>query len=110
MKQWARSPEVRDQMVLFAERLDEAIPPNHSVRLLDAILERPDWGHGRSIYHEQHEAARVEHARRMATPEAKGKYARRHHPGERPDRRSLNETAATSPMPGGSGLCRAIED
>jgi hypothetical protein len=38
----------------------------------------------RMISHEQHEAARVRHAHRMATPEAKEKYARRRHPGERP--------------------------
>jgi len=51
MKQWARSPEVRDQVVLFAERLDEAIPPDHSVRLLDAILERLDWSKWEACYH-----------------------------------------------------------
>jgi hypothetical protein len=38
----------------------------------------------RQINREQHEELRVQHARRMATPEAQEKYARRRHPGERP--------------------------
>lgn len=33
----------RDQLVLFPERLDQAIPPDHAVRLLDDILGRMDW-------------------------------------------------------------------
>lgn len=33
----------RDQLVLFPERLDQAIPADHSVRLLDEILGRIDW-------------------------------------------------------------------
>ena len=40
---WARSPELRDQMVLFPSRLDEAIAQDHNVRLLDDILGRLDW-------------------------------------------------------------------
>jgi transposase len=38
----------------------------------------------RQISHDQHEKLRVEHAERMATPEAQKKYARRRHGGERP--------------------------
>ncbi len=33
----------RAQMVLFAERLEDAIAADHSVRLLDSILDRVDW-------------------------------------------------------------------
>lgn len=33
----------RDQLVLFPEKLDQAIPPNHAVRLLDDILNKIDW-------------------------------------------------------------------
>lgn len=33
----------RDQLVLFPERLDQAIPADHAVRLLDDILGRIDW-------------------------------------------------------------------
>lgn len=33
----------RDQLVLFPERLDQAIPAGHSVRLLDELLGRMDW-------------------------------------------------------------------
>lgn len=38
-----RRPLDRQQAVLFPERLDEAIPPDHGVRLLDELLERIDW-------------------------------------------------------------------
>lgn len=40
---WAKSPESRQQSVLFPQRLDEAIGPGHTVRLLDDILARIDW-------------------------------------------------------------------
>ena len=38
----------------------------------------------RTINREQHESLREEHATKMATDEAKDKYSRRRHPGERP--------------------------
>jgi hypothetical protein len=38
----------------------------------------------RQVSHEQHEAKRVAHAQKMSTDEAKEKYSRRRHPGERP--------------------------
>ena len=38
MTQWARAPQQRDQMVLFSERLDDALPATHCVRMLDEIL------------------------------------------------------------------------
>ncbi len=38
----------------------------------------------RTINREQHESLREEHATKMATDAAKGKYSRRRHPGERP--------------------------
>lgn len=40
---WAKSPETREQMVLFPRRLDDAIGEGHNVRLLDEILARLDW-------------------------------------------------------------------
>lgn len=40
---WARAPHKREQLVMFPTRLDEVIGPDHTVRLLDAILERVDW-------------------------------------------------------------------
>jgi transposase len=43
MTQWSLAPQQRDQMVLFAERLDDALPPEHPVRLLDDILSHLDW-------------------------------------------------------------------
>ena len=47
---WARSPELRDQMVLFPSRLDEVIGQDHNVRLLDDILGRLDWSEWESGY------------------------------------------------------------
>ena len=38
----------------------------------------------RQVGHEQHEAHRIAHARKMASEEGKQKYSRRRHPGERP--------------------------
>lgn len=43
MKGWAEAPEQRQQMVLFAQRLDDVLPEGHTVRLLDEILQRLDW-------------------------------------------------------------------
>ena len=42
MTQWARPPQQRDQMVLFAQRLDDALPPDHVVRLLHKLLAKVD--------------------------------------------------------------------
>lgn len=43
MDYWAKAPQLRGQMVLFASRLDEVIAPEHPVRVLDQILSRIDW-------------------------------------------------------------------
>ncbi len=48
---WAKSPEVREQMLLFPHRLDGAIEQNHSVRLVDEILGRLDWSAWEAGYH-----------------------------------------------------------
>ena len=53
MTQWARAPQQREQMVLFAERLDDALPPEHAVRLLDEILSRIDWTNWEAQYHQR---------------------------------------------------------
>lgn len=56
MDYWSKSPEARDQLVLFPTRLDDVIEANHAVRLLDEVLGLLDWsifelkydgGHGR---------------------------------------------------------------
>ena len=47
---WAESPEIRDQMVLFPSRLIDAIGQDHNVRLLDDILARLDWSKWESAY------------------------------------------------------------
>ena len=43
MEYWAKAPESRSQMVLFATKLDEVIAADHPVRLFDGILARLDW-------------------------------------------------------------------
>ena len=53
MTRWAESPEQRSQMVLFAERLDDAIPQSHIVRLLDEILSKLDWSKWEAKYHQR---------------------------------------------------------
>ena len=49
--QWAPAPQKREQMVLFSRRLDDAVEPDHNVRLLDAILGRIDWTPWEARYH-----------------------------------------------------------
>lgn len=51
MTQWAIAPQSRDQMILFAERLDHAVPHDHIVRLLDDIFTRLDWSSWEANYH-----------------------------------------------------------
>ncbi len=51
MTQWARPPQKREQMVLFAERLDDCLPPDHVVRLLDELLQQVDWSRWEARYH-----------------------------------------------------------
>jgi transposase len=43
MAYWAQAPAEREQMVLFATRLDEALGEDHPVRLLDEMLAALDW-------------------------------------------------------------------
>lgn len=50
MTQWARAPQDRSQMALFVERLDDALPADHPVRLVDEILGRIDWSEWESHY------------------------------------------------------------
>lgn len=51
MTRWAEAPEQRQQMVLFAQRLDDVLPVEHSVRLLDEILHQIDWSAWEATYH-----------------------------------------------------------
>jgi transposase len=48
--EWAKAPEQREQIVLFPTRLDEAIGPDHVVRLFDTILSRLDWSRWEADY------------------------------------------------------------
>lgn len=51
MTQWAKPPECREQQVLFPLKLDDAVPPEHLVRMFDEILGRLDWSSWESCYH-----------------------------------------------------------
>lgn len=48
---WAETPEPREQSVLFAHRLDDAIASNHVVRELDKLLGLIDWSFWEAAYH-----------------------------------------------------------
>lgn len=51
MTYWAPAPQKREQMILFPKRLDETVPPDHPVRLLDVILGQLNWAKWESWYH-----------------------------------------------------------
>ena len=48
---WQDAPQPRDQIVLFAETLEQRIPEDHPVRILDEILSRLDWKEWEAEYH-----------------------------------------------------------
>jgi transposase len=47
---WQDAPMPRHQMVLIPTALEDVIPPNHPVRLLDEILDQVDWSPWESQY------------------------------------------------------------
>lgn len=50
MDYWSKAKEPRDQLVLFPHRLDEAIGPDHRVRVVDEIMRRLDWSKWEATY------------------------------------------------------------
>lgn len=48
---WSEPECNRDQMVLFASRLDEAVDSDHLVRIVDQVLDRVDWRPMENLYH-----------------------------------------------------------
>lgn len=48
---WDQPDQPRDQLVLFTTTLDDALPGDHVVRLLDEILGRLDWADWEATYH-----------------------------------------------------------
>ena len=65
---WATAPYKRSQLLLFSPSLDDAVPGDHAVRKLDAILEGLDWGkfeqgydgvRGQPSIHPRHMAAAI---------------------------------------------------
>lgn len=51
MDYWQKAPWERDQLVLFAPTLEERIPEDHPVRLIDEILDAYDWSAWEAVYH-----------------------------------------------------------
>ena len=47
---WAKTTQTRDQLVLSPTRLDEAVGPDHRVRLLDDTFSRLDWSKWEADY------------------------------------------------------------
>ena len=47
---WAQPAENRDQLVLFSTKLDDVIEIDHTVRIIDSLLDRLDWGPFESTY------------------------------------------------------------
>lgn len=50
MAYWAKAPVERGQLVLFANKLDDAIGEDHPVRLLDEMLAEVDWSQWENAY------------------------------------------------------------
>lgn len=51
MSKWQTAPLPRDQLALFPSYLEERIPENHPVRLIDEILDTQDWSDWEAKYH-----------------------------------------------------------
>ena len=47
---WQDAPLPREQLVLFDETLEQRIPEDHPVRILDEILSALDWNEWESDY------------------------------------------------------------
>jgi transposase len=47
---WQDAPQPREQLVLFAETLEDRIPHDHPVRLVDEILDQLDWTQWEAAY------------------------------------------------------------
>jgi transposase len=43
-KRWAQAPCRRDQLVLYAQRVDELVGASHPIRVLEQCLDLVDWG------------------------------------------------------------------
>ena len=51
---WHDAPMPRGQLVLFADTLEQRIPEDHPVRILDEILSRMDWTKWEAEYNLRH--------------------------------------------------------
>ena len=62
-RRWAQPLLRREQQVLFAQTLDEAVPSEHPIRMLDAVLQQLDW-----------DAWEAQYARRLGQPPIHPRY------------------------------------
>ena len=44
---WVPPVEGREQLWLFSRKIDDALPENHAVRQMAAVMDQVDWGAGR---------------------------------------------------------------
>jgi transposase len=51
MSRWAEAAVSREQLLLIPESLDESIPADHTVRMLDELLGQLNWSVWESCYH-----------------------------------------------------------
>lgn len=49
-RRWAQPLLRREQQVLFAQTLDEAVPSEHPIRMLDTVLQQLDWHEWEALY------------------------------------------------------------
>lgn len=47
---WKDAPQPRHQIVLFSETLEDRLPPEHPVRMVDEVLDQLDWSQWESQY------------------------------------------------------------
>ena len=64
-KKWAQSLLSREQHILFPVTLDDIVPANHAIRILDAILDTCDWNQW-EIHYNGHRGQPPIHPRLMA--------------------------------------------
>lgn len=64
---WAAVGLDRRQAVLFPQRLDEAVPAGHPVRLLDEVLGQLDWSTWEAAYKDVPQGRPAIHPRRLAS-------------------------------------------
>jgi len=74
---WDKPPMPRDQLLLISRSLDDAVPADHLVRVIELILGTLDWSEFTSQYHERLDELEEEYRRRFEALEPRGAAAGR---------------------------------